>query len=59
MARTTDEKLDTSINVPVPRRLKGRVKALAKQQPTKVAHTAFARTLIEEGVNRREKQVSK
>ncbi len=54
MPRTTDEKLDDSINVPIPRKLKARVVSLAKavdQAPTK-----FARALITEGVERRERR---
>src|SRR5687768_7202437 len=42
----TDERLNDSINVPVPRSLKRRVIALAKRLDGKPAHTKFTRILI-------------
>jgi hypothetical protein len=47
------KELDDSINVPVPKKLKRKVIDLAKREPNQPRHTAFARTLIREGVERR------
>lgn len=52
--RPKPNRLDDSINVPVSVALKKRVITLASQEPGSPAHTRFARTLIEEGVERRE-----
>jgi hypothetical protein len=52
MARGKADKLDDSINVPVPSALKRQVKDLASKAPGNPSHTAFARQLIEEGIGR-------
>lgn len=54
MPRKKHDKLDDSINVPVPKALKKRVLAEAEKMPVRIAHTAFTRMLIEEGLNRRQ-----
>jgi hypothetical protein len=48
------QKLTDSINVPVNPVLKRRVLTAAEREPGSPAPTKFARTLIEEGLERRE-----
>ncbi len=58
MPRTKAEKLDDSINVPVPQALKRRVLEMAGKEPGEPAYTKFARLLLREGVERREKKLT-
>jgi hypothetical protein len=50
MPRSKPNKLNDSINMPVPRSLKREVIALAETAPGKPSHTAYARQVIEEHV---------
>jgi hypothetical protein len=56
--RTKREVLDDSINVPVPAALKRRVVRLAKRRAEPLKHTAYARELIERGVEQDERNVA-
>lgn len=48
------DKLNDSINIPVPRAFKRRVIELAEKAPGNMAHTKYARRLLEKAVEREE-----